>query len=138
MTLTGAGADDEAGASMSCDDDGDEGGVLWVTVHPVTVTFGVDGAADRRGYDTEAGAHMDCDNVVDEDCEPWVKVPEARQFACRASVPADVKTPKKKRHSKSHKHPGGPQGGGYNRKRSAAALRTTQRNDAHLTFQQTP
>ena len=81
---------------------------------------------------------MDCDNVVDEDCEPWVKVPEARQFASRASVLADVKTTKKKRQSKSAKRPGGPQGGGYNKARSTAALHVTQRNDIHLTFQQPP
>ena len=79
VTLTGAGADDmevekvgdtavqrgndaEVGARMDCDEDGDEGSVPWVTVHPVTVTFGV-GDDDMEDADANAGAgaRMDCD-----------------------------------------------------------------------------
>ena len=81
--------------------------------------------ADRRGDDAEAGVRMDCDDVGDEGGAPRVTVPEARMFAGRASVPADVKPAKKKQQSPSAKHPGGHQGGNYNQARSAAALRVT-------------
>merc|ERR1711865_658754 len=88
--------------------------------------------ADRCGDDAEAGAHMDCDDVGDEGAAPRASVPEDGRLAGHGSVPADVKPNKKKRQSKSAKRPGGPQGGGYNKARSTAALRVTQRNDTHL------
>ena len=86
------------------------------------------------GDDAEAGARMDCDDDCAEGGALRATVPGAGLSTGHASGAADVKTPKKKRHSPSHKRPGGPQGGNYNKKRSAAALRTTQRNDTHLTF----
>ena len=75
VTLTGAGADDmevekvgdtavqrgndaEVGARMDCDGDCDEGGVPWVTVHPVTVTFGVDVMMTDLSTDETAEPHV--------------------------------------------------------------------------------
>jgi len=91
--------------------------------------------ADRRGEDAEAGARMDSDDVGGEGGVPWVTV-RCEPMQSHGNI---VAAPgKKKRQSKSAKRPGGPQGGGYNKARSTAALHVTQRNDIHLTFQQPP